>query len=59
MAVMAVLRPVGRFLAGGWRVLDATRRALLNLLLLALVLGLLLAWLNRGPKPLPEKSTLC
>lgn len=58
MAVMAVLRPVGRFLAGGWRVLDVTRRALLNLLLLALLLGLLLAWLNRGPKPLPEKSTL-
>lgn len=58
MAIMAVLRPVGRFLAKGWRVLDATRRALLNLLLLALVAGLLLAWLNRGPKPLQDKSTL-
>lgn len=55
---MSVLRPIGRFLAKAWWLLDASRRALLNLLLLALVVALAVAWLRRGPEPLQDKTVL-
>ena len=41
-----------------WRALDFTRRALLNLLLLALLAGLLWALLHGGAPPLQERTTL-
>lgn len=56
--IMTVLRPVGRFIAKLWWLLDASRRALLNLLLLGLLVGLVVALFNRGPKPLEDKTAL-
>jgi protease-4 len=55
---MSVLRPIGRFLAKAWWLLDASRRALLNLLLLGLVVALIVAWVRRGPEPLQDKTVL-
>ncbi len=49
---------LGRGLRGAWRLLDATRRTLLNLLLLAL-LGLLAWWLVKpGAPSLQDKTAL-
>ncbi|MDN3918836.1 signal peptide peptidase SppA [Roseateles violae] len=56
--INTVARPLGRFIAKAWWLLDATRRAILNLLLLALIVALLIALLTRGPKPLQDKTTL-
>ena len=52
------LAPLGRLLHNLWRGLDATRRVLLNLLLAALVLGALAAWLASGPQRLGDKTVL-
>ena len=41
-----------------WWLLDASRRALLNLLLLAVVIGLVASLATRGLKPLKEKTAL-
>ncbi|MBT9491237.1 MAG: signal peptide peptidase SppA [Paucibacter sp.] len=41
-----------------WAVLDASRRALLNLLLLALLVALVAGLMSRGPAPLKDKTTL-
>ena len=54
----SILSTLGRGLRGAWRVLDATRRALLNLLLLALLLGLVWALFQRGPPTLKDKTAL-
>lgn len=56
--MMSILRPVGRVLAKLWWLLDASRRALLNLLLLALLVALVVGFVTRGPKPLQDKTTL-
>ncbi len=56
--MMSILRPLGWFFSKLWWLLDASRRALLNLLLLALVVGLIVALATRGPKPLEDKTTL-
>ncbi|MCV2362252.1 signal peptide peptidase SppA [Paucibacter sp. DJ1R-11] len=45
---------VGKF----WWLLDASRRALLNLFLLLLVVLLLVGLFSRGPTPLKDKTTL-
>ena len=45
---------IGRL--GGW--LDGSRRLVLNLLFLAIVLGGLLVWLNSGPPRLKDKTVL-
>ncbi|MES2742740.1 MAG: signal peptide peptidase SppA [Pseudomonadota bacterium] len=47
-----------RGLGFAWRAVDATRRTLLNLLFLALVLGLLYLIFAGGLKPLASKTTL-
>jgi len=49
---------LGRGLRGAWRLLDATRRALLNLLLLLLLGALLWAVFKPGPKALQPKTAL-
>jgi protease-4 len=49
---------LGRGLRGAWRLLDATRRALLNLLLLLLLAGLAWAVFKPGPKALQPKTAL-
>ncbi|MFN7725319.1 MAG: signal peptide peptidase SppA [Rubrivivax sp.] len=54
-----VLYTTGRLALGFWRLLDGTRRALLNLLFLGLLV--LVAWLllrGGGPPPLQEKTAL-
>ena len=50
--------PIGRGLAFLWRLLDRTRRAVLNLLFLLLLCALLYAILHGGVKPLASKTTL-
>ena len=52
------LAPLGRLLQTLWRGLDAARRLLLNLLLAALLLGGLAAWLASGPQRLADKTVL-
>ena len=49
-----VRRWFGRF----WRLLDGTRRLLLNLLFLALLAALVWALVKRGPAPLQDKTVL-
>jgi protease-4 len=49
---------IGRALRGFWRLLDATRRTLLNLLLLCLLLALAWALLRGGPPALQPKTVL-
>ena len=49
-----VRRWFGRF----WRLLDGTRRLLLNLLFLALLAALVWALVKRGPAPLQDKTML-
>jgi protease-4 len=50
--------PIGWTFRTFWRLLDGTRRALLNLLLLALIVALVWALATRGPKPLQPRTTL-
>jgi protease-4 len=49
---------LGRGFRGLWALLDGTRRALLNLLLLALVLGAVVAAVTSGPPTLKPKTAL-
>ena len=57
---MSVSRPgfVRRWFGALWRLLDGTRRLLLNLLLLALLGALLWGWLHSRPTPLADKTAL-
>ena len=55
---MSFLLALQRAVVGFWRLLDATRRALLNLLLLALLVGLLALALRPGPPALKDKTAL-
>ncbi|MBP6764101.1 MAG: signal peptide peptidase SppA [Rubrivivax sp.] len=49
---------LGRGFRGLWAVLDGTRRALFNLLLLALLVGAVVAWVTSGPPALKPKTAL-
>ena len=53
-----LLSTLGRALRGAWNLLDATRRALFNLLLLALLLGLAWLLLRPGAPALQDKTAL-
>jgi protease-4 len=57
---MPASRPgfIGRWFGRFWRLLDGTRRLLLNLLFLALLAALVWAWVQRGPAPLRDKTVL-
>ncbi len=48
----------GRSLRGAWWVLDGTRRAILNLLLLAFLVALVVGLWRGGPTPLQPKTAL-
>ncbi|OYO30034.1 signal peptide peptidase SppA [Janthinobacterium sp. PC23-8] len=50
--------PLRRGLAAFWRALDATRRAVFNLIFLLIVIAILIAIFGGGAKPLQEKTTL-
>ena len=56
--MMSILRPVGRGIAKVWGWLDALRRGLLNLLLLAIIIAIVAGLAKRGPKPLEDKTAL-
>lgn len=58
MGVKSVFSGFWWVIRKSWMVLDASRRAVLNLLLLALVISLVATWLARGLVPLKEKTTL-
>ena len=50
--------PVRRFFRGTWRVIDVSRRVVLNLLFLLIVIALIVAFARSGPLPLAEKTAL-
>jgi protease-4 len=50
--------PVRRFFRGVWRVVDVSRRLVLNLLFLLIVALIVVALLRGGPAPLAEKTAL-
>ena len=50
--------PVARWLAKFWNLLDSTRRAVLNLLLVALLVALVIVVAKRGPPALEEETAL-
>ncbi|MFT7722528.1 MAG: signal peptide peptidase SppA [Roseateles sp.] len=49
---------LGWLFSTAWRLLDGTRRVLLNLLVLLLIVAVAAALLSRGPRPLADKTTL-
>lgn len=49
---------IGWLFSKAWWLLDGTRRALMNLVVLVLLIILVTALFTRGPKPLAEKTTL-
>lgn len=49
---------LGWLFSKAWWLLDGTRRALMNLFVLLLIVIVVTALLTRGPKPLSEKTTL-
>jgi protease IV len=55
---MSYLLALQRAASGAWRLLDGTRRALLNLLLLAVLVGLAWLALRPGPPSLKDKTAL-
>jgi protease-4 len=50
--------PARRFFRGVWRVVDVSRRVVLNLLFLAVVLVAVVALIKSGPAPIAEKTAL-
>src|SRR5271170_4876485 len=50
--------PIRRFLRGTWRVVDVSRRVVLNLLFLFVVLVILVALAKSGPRPLADNTAL-
>ena len=49
---------VRRFFRGAWRFVDVSRRVVLNLLFLLIVLAVILALAKNGPQPLADKTAL-
>ena len=58
MSIKSFFKPLGWVLGKGWWLLDGTRRVLLNLLLLALLIAIIVGLATRGPKALQDKTTL-
>jgi protease IV len=52
------LSTLGWLFSKAWWLLDGTRRALMNLLVLLLIILFVVALMTRGPKPLGDKTTL-
>ena len=49
--------PVRRFFRGVWRVVDVSRRVVLNLLFMIIVIAVIIAFARSGPLPLADKTT--
>ena len=58
MGIKSIFKPVGWVFAKFWWLLDGTRRTILNLLLLLILIALFAGLLSRGPKPLQDKTVL-
>ena len=58
MTIKSMFRPVGWLFSRTWWLLDGMRRAILNLLLLALLIALVIGIIHRNPKPLQPKTAL-
>ena len=58
MGIKSIFRPVGWLFAKFWWLLDGTRRAILNLLLLLVLIALVAGLMSRGVKPLQDKTIL-
>src|SRR6218665_1680848 len=58
MRIPTLLRPFAWVATRTWWLLDGLRRAILNLLLLALLIAIAVALFTRGPRPLQEKTLL-
>lgn len=54
----SVFSKIGWLFSKAWWLLDGTRRALMNLFVLLLIVIVVTAWLTRGPAPLAPKTTL-
>ncbi|HEY0955027.1 MAG TPA: signal peptide peptidase SppA [Roseateles sp.] len=54
----SVLSKIGWLFSKAWWLLDGTRRALMNLAVLLLIVIVVAAWLTRGPAPLAPQTTL-
>ncbi|HSC65526.1 MAG TPA: signal peptide peptidase SppA [Caldimonas sp.] len=50
--------PVRRFFRGAWRVVDVSRRVVLNLLFMLILIAAIVAFVKSGPLPLAEKTAL-
>jgi protease IV len=50
--------PVRRFLRGAWRVVDVSRRVVLNLLFMIILIAVIVALARSGSAPLAEKTAL-
>jgi protease IV len=50
--------PARRFFRGAWRVVDVSRRVVLNLLFLIILIALVIAFAKSGVAPLAEKTAL-
>jgi protease-4 len=55
---MASFRSIGRAFAATWRVLDASRRVLINLLFIAVVVALVVVFARSGAPRLADKTAL-
>ncbi|XHS79117.1 signal peptide peptidase SppA [Burkholderiaceae bacterium UC74_6] len=55
---MSVFKSIGWLFSKLWWLLDGTRRAILNLLLLLLIIWIVWGIATRGPKPLQDKTVL-
>ncbi|CAN5152816.1 signal peptide peptidase SppA [soil metagenome] len=58
MAIKSIFKPIGWLFAKLWWLLDGTRRAILNLLLLLILIALVAGLISRGPKPLQDRTVL-
>ncbi len=54
----SLFKAIGWLFSKAWWLLDGTRRALMNLVVLALLVVLVVGWLGRAPRPLADKTTL-
>jgi protease-4 len=50
--------PVRRFFRGAWRVVDVSRRVVLNLLFMVILIAVIVAFAKSGPLPLADKTAL-
>jgi protease-4 len=50
--------PVRRFFRGAWRVVDVSRRVVLNLLFMLILIAVIVAFARSGAAPLAEKTAL-